>query len=122
MADNVEIVENVDIVRLLISDVDPDTPLLTEAQIIQLLTLEGGNVKLAAAQALDAIASSEALVSKAIKTQDLSTDGPKTAEALRKHAAALRTQAADQAAADDEGFFDVVDIAGDPTSPELTGY
>ena len=45
------------------------------------------------APALDAIATSEALISKAIRTQVLSTDGPKTADALRKHAATLRAEA-----------------------------
>lgn len=111
-------------VRLLIADTASDSAkqLLSDNQLRQFLALEGGQVKLAAAQALDTIASSEALVSKAIKTQDLSTDGPKTAEALRKHAATLRGQVkADVDESDDGFFFGVVNPVTDTCSgPELT--
>ncbi len=107
-------------VRLLIADVDPSNWLFTEDQIDAFLTLEGG-VKRAAAQALDTIASSEALVSKVIRPQDLSTDGPKVAAELRKHAQSLRAQAAAEATSvEDDGFvFDVVEL-GSPRA-ELTG-
>lgn len=103
-------------VRLLISDTGTgDEQIFGGGEIAAFLTLEDGNVKLAAAQALDAIASNEAMVGKVIKTQDLSTDGPKVADALRKHALVLR----EQAAADDEGFFDIVDYVEYPCGPEL---
>ena len=49
--------------------------------------------------------------------QDLATDGAKTADALRKHAAQLRQQAAD---ADGEDLFDVVDTLPTGTRPEHT--
>lgn len=103
-------------VRLLIADVDEANLVLADDQLDAYISLEGDDVRLAAAQALDTIASSEALVSKVIKTQDLSTDGPKTADALRKHAASLR----EQAGGEDEGFFDIVDFDPYPGSPELT--
>ncbi|MET9339272.1 hypothetical protein [Nonomuraea sp. NPDC003804] len=96
-------------VRLLVSDVDEANLLLTDEQIAALLTLEGGSVKLAAAQALDTIASSEALVSKVITTQDLSTDGAKVAAELRARAAALRQQV-DDGTGDDTVGFDIVDF------------
>lgn len=102
-------------VRLLIADLDNTNQVLTDEQIGGYLSLEGDDVKRAAATALDAIASSEALVSKVIKTQDLSTDGPATAKALREHAASLR----DQAENDGEGFFDIVDFQEFPSGPEL---
>lgn len=95
-------------VRLLIADTDPTNQILTDTQVGQFVDLEGGVVKLAAAQALDSIASSEALVSKVIRTQDLATDGAKTAAALRDHAARLR----EQAAGEGEGWFEVVDVVG----------
>lgn len=82
----------VDQVRLLISDVDEDNALFTDDQIGVFLDLEVG-VKRAAAAALDTIASSEVLVSKKIRTMDRETDGPAVADALRKHATALRLQA-----------------------------
>lgn len=84
---------DVDTVRLLIGDVDLSNRLFTDDQVQGFLDVEGGSVKRAAAQALDTMASSEVLVSKVIKSQDLSTDGAKVADALRRHAAVLRTQA-----------------------------
>lgn len=104
-------------VRLLINDVDQGSPIFEAAEITAFLALEGGSVKLAAAQALDTIADNEALTSKAIRTQDLATDGPKVADSLRKRAAELRAQEAQA----DEGFFGLVDVAGGgPFNPELT--
>lgn len=93
-------------VRLLINDTDETDEVFTEAEIAAFLALEGGNVKLAAAQALDTIADDEALTSKVIRTQDLATDGAKVADSLRKRAAALRQQAID----DDElgGYFEII--------------
>lgn len=101
---------SIGMVRLLCTDLNEVAPLLTDAQITALLTLESGNVRLAAAQALDTIASSEALVSKKIRTQDLQTDGPAVAEELRKRAEALRRQADGIDPSTGEPFaFDIVD-------------
>lgn len=95
-------------VRLLISDTDEGNQLLLDVEVQALLAMEG-SVKLAAAQALDVIASSEALVSKVIRTQDLSTDGPKVAAELRARASGLRRQV-DEGVADDSVGFDVIDF------------
>jgi hypothetical protein len=111
-------VEQVALVRLLISDVDPARRVLSDDDILTFLNLEGDVVKLAAAQALDAIASSETLVGKVIRSQDLSTDGAKVAADLRAHAASLRAQAV--AEGDDAGGFDVVGFGH--RRPELTGH
>ena len=110
--------EQVALVRLLISDVDPSRQVLTDDDILTLLALEGEVVKLAAAQALDSIASSETLVGKVIRSQDLSTDGAKVAADLRAHAASLRAQVV--AEGDDVGGFDVVGFGH--RRPELTGH
>ena len=99
-------------VRLLSNDVDEANLLITDGQIAAFLELNAGNVRRAAADALDTIATSEALVSKAIRTQDLQTDGAKVAAALRAHAATLR-QLADTADDSDAGW-DVID-----TTPQL---
>ncbi len=80
-------------VRLLTTDQDEAFPLHTDAQIEAFLAMEGGNVKRAAAAQLEAISTSEALVSKKISTQDLSTDGPAVAKDLRERAKLLRSQA-----------------------------
>jgi hypothetical protein len=95
-------------IRLLIPDTDEENLLLDDDQITAFLSLEG-SVKLAAAQALDTIASSEAMVSKVIKTQDVSTDGAKVAAELRARAAELRRQV-DEGVGDDSVGFDVVDF------------
>lgn len=65
-------------------------------------------VKRAAADIIDALANNEALVLKKIKTEDLQTDGPATANALRAGARALRQQADDEDAAAGDNFFDVI--------------
>jgi hypothetical protein len=95
-------------VRLLIVDTSDD-PVFTDDEINAFLALEGQVVKLAAAQALDAIASDEALTSKRITDHDLSTDGPATAAALRAHANSLRAQAQlERSRSDDEGYFEII--------------
>jgi len=79
-------------VRLLINDTSSD-PVFTDEEIAAFLTMEGDSVKLAAAQALDTIADDEALTSKVIRSQDLSTNGATVAAQLRSRAQTLRTQA-----------------------------
>lgn len=91
-------------VRLLIPDVDEDNLLFTDPQVSGFLTLEGESVRLAAAQALDVIASNEAMISKVIRTQNLQTDGAKLAQALMARATSLRQQAAEGYGDDDAGF------------------
>jgi hypothetical protein len=97
-------------VRLLIADTDPAARLFRVDQVQDLLSMEGGSVKLAAATALEVIARSEVLISKVIKTQDLSTDGAKVAAELRASASELRRQVAD-GEGDDSSGFDIVDFA-----------
>lgn len=101
-------------VRLLISDVDETAPTLTDAQLEALLDMEGDNVKLAAAAALDTIARSEALVGKVIRTQDLQTDAARLSAELRAHASELRRQVREDD--DDDGGFDIVDF--DPVATD----
>lgn len=67
-----------------------------------------GQVKRAAADAIDALANNEALVLKKIKTEDLQTDGAATANALRAGARALRAQADDDDARDSDNYFEIV--------------
>lgn len=95
-------------VRLLIPDTDESNQLFSDAQITAFLTMEGGIVKKAAAAALETIASNEAMVSKVIRTQDLSTDGAKVAAELRARAAELRRQVDEDDP--DAGGFNVVDF------------
>lgn len=116
-----ETLRQADQVRLLIGDNGPeDSRLFSNEGLCGLLELNPGSVRRAAAQALDTIAVTETLLSKKITSQDLSTDGPAVAEALRKLAASLREQA-DREEAAAATFFDIVDWPyGQPAKPELT--
>lgn len=92
-------------VRLLIGDdsaIEADH-LFTDGQLT-ILVARAGSCLLGAANALDQIASSEALISKKITTQDLSTDGPAVAAQLRAHATALRQQHAQGSEGADAGW------------------
>lgn len=80
---------DIGMVRLLIGDKDAGDPIFTDEEVTALL-LRVDNVTLAAADALDIIASNEAYVQKAIKLLDLTTNGPAVAVALREHATRLR--------------------------------
>lgn len=97
-------------VRLLIADLDESAFLLTNEVVDAYLGLHEENVYRAAADAMDAIATSETLLGKKIRTQDLQTDGPAVATDLRKRAAELRARAdADDAKAADAGdVFEVI--------------
>lgn len=85
-------------VRLLIPDTAvspmPDLDFIfSDDQITTLLGLFDGNVKRAAAQAKDIIATDELLLVKVVRTDDLSVDGAKIAAELRAQAKSLRDQA-----------------------------
>lgn len=98
-------------VRLLVTDTNDADPIFTDAEIAAFITRNPASLKVAAAAALEAIARSEVLVSKKIRTQDLSTDGPAVAAELRASARALR----DEAAADDADSASTFFVA--PFSP-----
>lgn len=101
-------------VRLLIADLDEgENQIFTDDQLEGFLSITRQSVKRAAADALDAIATSEALISKVITTQDRSSDGRAVADALRKHSAALRDRAKEEEDAEDaEPFFMAFDLTG----------
>ncbi len=97
-------------VRLLLNDVDETTSVFQDEEIEVFLGLEGGVVKLAAAQAIDTNADNELLASKVLRTQDLQTDGAKVADSLRARAQKLRDQ--HEASLEDEGFFEIIEADG----------
>lgn len=92
------------LVRLLVNDV-ADPWVFSDQEITGLLTLEGGSVKRAAAQAIDANAGNELLASKVITTQSISTNGAALATAMHALADGLRAQADTD---EGEGFFEFV--------------
>ena len=116
--------------RMLATDIDEAFPILTDAQYLAMLALEGGVVKKGAAQALETIATSETLRAKKISTQDLSVDGPAVAADLRARAKLLRDQVrkdiVDDRDDDMNYGFDFVDYDPHasrwPYRPELAEY
>ena len=101
---------DIGMVRLLITDTDPARPIFSDdSAITAFLTLNDSDVRLAAAQALDVMATNEAMVLKVIRNMDLQTDGARVADSLRVHASVLRQQAA----ADSEGAIDYAEVAVD---------
>ena len=118
VASNDESIRTRSRVRLLLNDVAAPW-VFTDEEIQAFLDLEGGNTKLAAAQAIDTNADDQALASKVLRSQDINTDGAKLADALHKRAEQLRAQARAEADDADDGYFELV---GPPTGcrPELT--
>lgn len=109
-------------VRLLLNDVDADSEVFDDDEIQAFLDLEGGNVKRAAAQAIDTNADDQALASKVLRDHETTTDGAKLADALRKRAAVLREQA-DREADEADFYVDFVDVVGDTyCAPDALGY
>lgn len=102
-------------IRLLVSDTDSTAPVFTDTEITALYAMCGSNVRLGAAQALEAIAGNELLVAKVIKTLDLETDGAKVSAELRNLAKSLRERAADYDSDGNLFGMDVVDFC-DPNS------
>lgn len=80
-------------VRLNITDTDEAAPLFTDAQLQAWLDDRDGSINWASYRALLTIATSELLISKKIKTQDLTTDGPAVAASLLKLAQVYRAEA-----------------------------
>lgn len=111
---------NVGVVRGLIPDMkklsDPANPTAAAAYLFEddhlqsFLTLAGEKPLIAASMALMTLATNEALVSKKIRTEDLSTDGPAVAAELRRLADSYRLQQNDVDAATNE-TFEIVDFA-----------
>lgn len=94
--------------RLLTFDTDISNPIYQDEEHQAFLDLNAGNVRLAAAQAIDAIAGNEAYVQKMIKMLDLMTNGPQTAMALRAAADELRRQVY-EGSGDFSGMFDIAE-------------
>jgi len=120
----------VEIVRTLIPDTEAvfgdsgDETLFTNDEINNFLVAGGNSVLRAAGLACLAIGTSEALISKKIRTQDLQTDGPAVADAMVKKSALLFARADAEEAKADEGYFDIVDYGEGwgPYPPELTEW
>lgn len=94
-------------VRLIIKDSSEAIAFFTDEELTAFLELNDGSVRLSAADALETWASNEAMVTKAIKLLDLSTNGPAVAASLRAHAKMLREQADKE---DTDTGFDIAEL------------
>lgn len=79
-------------VRLLATDTDTSNQIFSDAEVDAFLNLHGADVLYAAAEALDTIATNEALVLKVLSVMDVSTSGDRLAAALMARADKLRKQ------------------------------
>lgn len=91
-------------VRLYIPDRDEDAAMFDDVEIDVFLAQNGGDTLLAAASALETVASSNAMVLKVMTVLGTTTDGAKVSDSLLRRAAVLRQTAAkrDEAAGADE--------------------
>lgn len=112
--------------RTLIPDVEAvfgeaeDQTMFSDEEIADFVAVGRNNVLRAAAYACLAIGASEALISKVISTQDLSTNGASVANALNLKADRLLAQA-DKLDDSQFAYFEIVDFGeGWTTTPELT--
>lgn len=91
-------------VRMLITDRDEENPIFQDDEIDAFLDMNDDSIRLAAASALETIATDQALVLKVLVLLDTETDGAKVAEALMKRAKSLREQE------ESVGSFDVAEM------------
>ena len=89
--------------RLLIPDKESSDYIFADEELEAFLALEG-DIRSAAALALETIAANQALVLKVMRLLDVQTDGARVAEVLMARAALLRKQAEEEAIAAGSGF------------------
>lgn len=101
--------------------VDPMNPtapadyLISDAQLQAYIAINRDGLFGAAADALLALATNEALISKKIRTEDLQTDGPAVAGELRRMAEVFRARQKDEyELADYEDAFEIVPYVSVP--------
>lgn len=100
---------------------DPANPsaaaayLMSDAQLQSFYDINSQKLFAAAADILLALAANEALISKKIRTEDLSTDGPAVAAELRRMADSFKAKQKDEdEAADSLEAFEVVNYVQIP--------
>lgn len=109
-------------VRMIVQDINAEQALFNDKAITRLLTLNGNDIRLAAAAALDIMASNQAMILKVIRLLDLSTDGAAVARALREHASQLRKDVAETDSVEG-GLFDYAEMVTNAfTARERTWY
>ena len=98
-------------VRMLIPDRVEANAVFSDEEIQAFLDMNDSNVRRAAAEALETIASDEAMTLKVISTLDLTTNGASTSAAILERAKILRQQAEEADAGEEGGGFDYAEMA-----------
>lgn len=110
---------NIGKVRLLIPDRVEANAVFTDEEIQAYLDMNDSNVRRAAAEALETIASDEAMTLKVLTTLDLSTNGASVSDALLRRAEILRDKADEADAGEEGGSFDYAEmVSNDFTARE----
>jgi hypothetical protein len=98
---------------------NPEAPadyLISDDQLSAYIAINGDKLYSAAVDALLAIATNESLISKKIRTEDLSTDGPAVAAELRRTAETYRLKQKELDEAEDSlEAFEIVDFTEYPS-------
>lgn len=97
-------------VRMLIPDRDEQHPIFQDDEIAVFLSENSDSLRRATAEALETIATDQALTLKVIQTLDLSTNGASLMNSLMARAKSLREQA-DQTEAEESALFDVAEMS-----------
>jgi len=97
-------------VRMLIPDRVEDSAIFQDAEIEAYLDMNDSNVRRAAAEALETIASDEVMTLKVMSTLDLTTNGASVSSALLERAKLLRSKADDDDAGEEGGGFDYAEM------------
>jgi hypothetical protein len=126
MADTDDFTSLVAQVRAFIPDIEkivnPNRPgseaeyIFTDAHLQALVDANGGNPRLAAADAVELLGTTEAFILKVVSSEDLQTDGAKLLNAYIIRAAQMRKTARDEL--NDQGSFDIVPFFVVPTHYE----
>jgi hypothetical protein len=101
--------------RLLCIDSDTTQQIFSDAEIDAFLAMEDGDIHLAAANALDTIASKTVYILKVVKLMDLQVEGDKVSDDLRSRASELRRQVY-EGHGDMKGLVDWAEFAEQPFS------
>lgn len=97
-------------VRMLIPDRVEDGAIFQDAEIDAYLSMNDSNVRRAAAEALETIASDEVMTLKVMSTLDLTTNGASVSSALLERAKVLRARAEEDDAGEEGGGFDYAEM------------
>lgn len=97
-------------VRMLVPDRVEDNAIFQDDEIQAYLDLNDSNVRRAAAEALETIASDDVMTLKVVSTLDLTTNGAASSDALLRRANNLRELADKAEDGDDGGAFDYAEM------------